>query len=129
MIVIDGEPLAYERSITWECFPGNIEILVDDSMFVSNRTFTRRITPEIEKDRVIRQAVDKIWVDYDKDKSGALDRVETKNFLKDVLSNMPPPNNFDDSKFELTFNSIDKNSNGLIEKVEMVAFIKALTRA
>jgi len=45
VIIVDGEPLNYEASITWECFPGNIEILIDDSIFVQNETFSRKLTP------------------------------------------------------------------------------------
>lgn len=41
---------------------------------------------------------------------------------------MPPPNNYDESKFEETFLAIDKDGNGMIEKEEMVVFIKALTQ-
>lgn len=71
----------YEKSIAWECIPGNIEILIDDSVFVSNGTFTRRVTAEREKKRVYEQAVEKIWGEYDKDNSGALDKPETRRFL------------------------------------------------
>ena len=51
--MIDGEPLSYERSITWECFPGNLEILFDDSYFTQNQTFSRKLTAEVERDRSI----------------------------------------------------------------------------
>ena len=36
VIVIDGEPLEYETSVTWEVFPSNVEILIDDSLFLDN---------------------------------------------------------------------------------------------
>ena len=48
MILIDGEALSYEKSIIWECFPENIEVLIDDSLFTVNKTFTYRMTAEIE---------------------------------------------------------------------------------
>ena len=30
VIMVDGEALNYKTSIIWECFPSNIEVLVDD---------------------------------------------------------------------------------------------------
>ena len=49
-------------------------------------------------------------------------------FLREVLADIPPPNAFDESKFDATFDAIDKNHNGLIEKAEMVMFIKQLLK-
>jgi len=46
-----------------------------------------------------------------------------------VLENCPPPNNYDESRFDQTFIEIDEDGNGLIEKHEMVAFIKKLMEA
>ena len=128
MIVIDGEALNYESSILWECFPSNLEILIDDAVFTSNKTFARRLTAEIERDRIYKDAVEKIWGQFDVDKSGQLDRVETKNFLSTVMENIPPPNHYDDSKFDETFDAMDKNRNGKVEKSEMVMFIKSIMR-
>ena len=128
VIMIDGEALSYENSIVWECFPGNLEILVSDSLFTANKTFSYRLTAEIERDRIYKQAVDSIWGQFDKDNSGALDKAETKKFLQRVLENIPPPNHFDESKFDDTFHAMDKNGNGLVEKNEMVMFIKSIMR-
>ena len=86
-------------------------------------TFSRRLTPEVEQQRIYSQAVDKIWRQFDVDNSGALDKAETKRFLETVLADCPPPNNYEESRFEETFTLIDTNKNGLIEKGEMVAFI------
>lgn len=126
VIVIDGEALNYRTSIIWECFPCNIEVLIDDSIFKTNGTFSRQISEEDEKERVYTDAVDKIWAQFDADHSGELDKDETRNFLKVVLENCPPPHNYDESKFEQTFIEIDEDGNGMIEKHEMVAFIKKL---
>lgn len=84
------------------------------------------MTAEIERDRIYRDAVEKIWDQFDKDKTGKLDRAETKNFLRTVLENIPPPNHFDESKFDETFTVMDKNQNGMVEKNEMVVFIKSI---
>lgn len=45
--IIDGEPLQYERSILWECFPGNIEILFHDSYFQQTQTFSRVLSGDV----------------------------------------------------------------------------------
>jgi hypothetical protein len=34
----------------------------------------------------IRELVDKIWEKYDSDDSGALDKIETANFLNEILT-------------------------------------------
>lgn len=46
-----------------------------------------------------------------------------------MLADIPPPNDYDEAKFEDTFKAIDKNGNGLIEKNEMVFFVKSLMMA
>lgn len=81
VIVIDGEALSYSKSILWECFPGNIEVLIDDSFFKNNGTFERILDEAYEKERIYSQAVDNLWEKYDTDKSGQLDKEETKRFL------------------------------------------------
>lgn len=65
VIMIDGEPLTYEKTVIWECFPQNVEILIDDALFVSNKTFSRRLTPEVEQNRIYTEAVNKIWKEFD----------------------------------------------------------------
>lgn len=47
--MIDGEALSYQNSITWECFPGNIEVFIDDSLFIANKTFSHMLTAEYER--------------------------------------------------------------------------------
>ena len=34
VVIIDGEALQFERSITWECMPQNLEVLLHDPFFV-----------------------------------------------------------------------------------------------
>ena len=81
VVVIDGEALQFERSITWECMPQNIEVLVHDSLFAENQSFARRLTPEVQRELLLKDAVEKIWGEFDVNNSGALDREETKGFL------------------------------------------------
>ena len=86
------------------------------------------MTKDIERDRIYKDAVEKIWDKFDTNRSNDLDRQEAKIFLQTVMENIPPPNHYDDSKFDETFDAMDKNRNGLIEKNEMVMFIKGIMR-
>ena len=81
IIVIDGEVLSYSNSVQWECFPSNIEVLIDEDYFAENSVFVRKITEQVEKDRIYRLTVEKIWKKYDLDESGQLDKDETRKFL------------------------------------------------
>ena len=126
--MIDGEALSYENSIIWECFPGNIEVFVDDSLFTANKTFSYRLTPEIERNRMLVAVVDKIWAEFDSNTNDKLEKEETRTFLKKAFENLPLHNHFDESKFDETFVAIDKNGNGTIEKNEMVLFMKSILK-
>ena len=47
----------------------------------------------------------------------------------EACGDCPPPYNiYDEAKFEPTFQAIDKNQNGRIEKIEMFMFLKAITK-
>jgi len=106
--VVDGDALEYETSVTWEVFPSNVEILIDDSLFLDNRTFSYRVTAETERDRALKNCIEKIWDKYDVDKSGNLNKEETRAMLKDACADAPAPLNFfDESKFEPTFDAMD----------------------
>ena len=76
-----------------------------------------------EEQDFIREQVHKIWVKYDINRSGALDKVETANFLKDFCASngKPAPNMQTYTRFFIEF---DKNRDGLISKQEMARFIK-----
>ena len=125
VVVIDGEPLHYEKAVQWDCMPGNIEVLIDDCYFTAGGTFEHRITAEVEKDRIIAEIVNKIWVNFDRDNSGELNKEETRLFLKSCLVDMQK-SHYDESAFEEIFDQFDANHNGTIEKEEMTNFIKAL---
>ena len=128
VVVIDGDVLEFERSITWECMPQNIEVFLHDSYFAELETFSRRVTPEVQRELLLKDAVEKIWGEFDVNNNGSLDQVETKAFLKKALKDIPPPNEYDESKFDVTFRSIDKNRNGVIERAEMVIFLKSVLK-
>ena len=129
VIIIDGEPLEYETAVTWEVFPSNIEILIDDSLFLDSQTFSYKVTAESEKKRALKNVVDKLWAKYDVDNNGSLDKDETRALLKDACADCPPPHNkYDEANFEPTFQAMDKNGNGRIEPVEMLMMLQAVTK-
>ena len=77
-----------------------------------------------EIDAVIRKCVDEIWIKYDEDGNGFLDKQETKQFVKDTLCDMSDGGEFNDADFDECFTEFDKDGNGTIERDEMVFFIK-----
>ena len=83
--MIDGEALSYEATVSWECIPENIEVLIDDTFFLVKGAFTKKMTNESANDRVYREAVDGIWAQFDVDNSGALEKGEARKFLELVL--------------------------------------------
>ena len=77
-----------------------------------------------EIDNVIAKCVDEIWGKYDTDGNGNLDKDETKQFVRDTLSDMSDGAGFNDEDFDQCFREFDKDGSGTIEKGEMVQFIK-----
>ena len=75
-------------------------------------------------DSIIEKCIDDIWKTYDKDNSGYLDKQETKQFVKNTLSEMGENGEFSEADFEACFKEFDKDGNGTISKDEMKIFIK-----
>merc|ERR1712072_1580320 len=72
-------------------------------------------------DTVIAKVVEDIWGTYDKDNSGALDKEETKQFVKDTLKEMADGDDndeFNEEDFNKCFEEFDKDGSGTIEKDE-----------
>ena len=80
-------------------------------------------TPE---EQAIQGVIDQIWDTYDVDKSGALDKEETKKFVQDTLGNLGSGDEFSQEAFDEVFSTFDKDNSGTVEKAEMVIFIKQL---
>ena len=76
------------------------------------------------EEQAIQGVIDQIWDKYDVDKSGALDKDETKKFVQDTLGNLGSGDDFSDDAFDEVFKTFDKDNSGTIEKTEMVVFIK-----
>lgn len=61
-----------------------------------------------------------MWDTYDADRSGALDRAETKNFVKYALLGAGADDPFDDAAFEHVFARFDADGSGTVDKEEML---------
>lgn len=78
-------------------------------------------TPE---DQAIQSVIDQIWASYDTDRSGALDKAETKKLVVDTLNSIGAIGEFSEELFEDIFAIFDKDNSGTVEKAEMFYFIK-----
>ena len=76
---------------------------------------------------VISRCVAEIWAVYDDDNSGALDKEETRQFVKETLGDMGDGKGMSDEEFEQCFLEFDADGSGTIEKREMIEFIKSIT--
>merc|ERR1712021_73326 len=74
-------------------------------------------TPE---EQAIQGVIDQIWETYDVDKSGELDKEETKKFVQDTLGNLGSGDEFSSEAFDEVFSTFDKDNSGTVEKSEMV---------
>ncbi len=75
-------------------------------------------------DITIEKCIDDIWRTYDKDNSGYLDKNETKQFVKNTLTEMGESGEFSEGDFEDCFSKFDKDGSGTISRDEMKIFIK-----
>ena len=76
---------------------------------------------------MMRKCVDQLWVQYDTDGNGYLDRNETMRFVRDSMKEMGVSmEKLTDEDFEATFSEFDKDNSGTVEKNEMVAYMKKL---
>jgi Ca2+-binding EF-hand superfamily protein len=67
--------------------------------------------------------IDSIWGRYDTDNSGALDKLETLNFLNEFMQLKGKPTVTVD-QFNVFFKKFDENGDGQIEKGEMANFVR-----
>ena len=78
-------------------------------------------------DDQLRQAVDAVFGQFDKDNSGSLDEQETYNLIvaamKHLDPNKPQPSQDDVKKF---IQAVDKDGNGKIEKKELFTIFRKI---
>jgi len=85
---VDDCDLAYKKSVTWQCFPQNIELMLDtDNYFMEFNSFPELYTRDDEHEKyIVDQIVDDMWQKYDVDGSGDLDKEETKKMVQDICA-------------------------------------------
>lgn len=73
-----------------------------------------------------KRDLDDMWLQFDFDNNGVLDRRECKGFVDELVKNIGADRakNYNRLQFDYYFNKFDDNSNGFIEKTEMAGFIK-----
>ena len=84
------------------------------------------IRSAVPDDQTIDRVVGQIWETYDADRSGALDKRETRKFVQDTLGNLGSGDEFSDDAFSDVFATFDKDGSGTVEKGEMAVFVKQL---
>lgn len=70
--------------------------------------------------------VNEIWVEFDQDDSGHLDKEETRRFLQRTFDMVGLKRNFDNDEFDDFFRSIDLTNDGKISKAEMKNFFNKM---
>ena len=76
---------------------------------------------------ILMECIDQLWDLYDQDGTGYLDREEAQLFFHDCMGGKNGyDNELRDSDFEACFTRLDSDGNGVLNKEEMVVFIKEL---
>ena len=80
----------------------------------------------LKDDKIFCETVQRIFMDIDKDNSGALDKDEVKEFLEKICHHMgitKPPSS---KHIELIFKELDADKSGTISVKELGFFMKSL---
>ena len=78
--------------------------------------------------KALGQTVEQIWLEYDKDGNGILDRDEMRLFIRDVLVECGLAKNYNEQDFAKVFQMVDEDGNGTICKKEMFKFVKKISK-
>lgn len=81
-----------------------------------------------ELDMKIEKAINDIFKTYDRDSSGFLDKQESKNLVREMLSNLGLHTaSVRPEEFDQIFERFDKNQDGVIQKSEVKDLVYALS--
>ena len=72
----------------------------------------------------VDKCVNDIWDQFDRDKSGYLDKSEARAFIQNSLFELGEVGEFTEDDFQKCFQEFDKDGNGTISKDEMKTFIR-----
>lgn len=78
-----------------------------------------------------KRDLDDMWIQFDYDNNGILDRKECKDFINELARHIGADRskNYNRVNFDYYFNKFDENGNGYIEKSEMAGFIMSVFSA
>lgn len=79
--------------------------------------------PEGVTAAALDQWIETIWLCYDTDKSGELDKSEAKNFIQSLLVSAGNVDGFTDEAFDALFAVFDADSSGTLDKKEVRDFV------
>lgn len=77
-------------------------------------------------EKKIRDKIEEIWEQYDRDRSGSLDKEESRDFIRDLLDSMDLYGGYTDRYFDEIFQEFDADESGTVEKNEMLLLIKKI---
>lgn len=75
-------------------------------------------------DAQLRDAVNAVFQQFDKDNSGTLDPAEVAALINAALKNMNANRNATEAEVKALINNVDKNSDGKINKDELLNIFK-----
>jgi Ca2+-binding EF-hand superfamily protein len=109
-----------------EQFPFDVYFLNQDEFkfTLMIETVNKPVMSSLEK--TVRDVIEVVWGQYDKDKSGFLDKKETKGFVKSILNELGESSKFSDKEFDSHFKAYDKDSSNALSKEEITVLIKVL---
>ena len=91
--------------------------------FLDGNKMTRQIETDISKEIRILAEVEKIWIIFDGDGNGTLDKEEIKDYIKFMAE---PIVALSDENIDEIFSLIDDDTSGCIDKEEMTIFLKIM---
>ena len=88
--------------------------------------------PETDIEQIINDTVNDIWNEFDTDRSGSLDKAETRRFVNQCMGSMNrsgigQDGGVSDEEFETIFAQFDKDGSGFIERDEMAIVVRKLS--
>ena len=80
-------------------------------------------TDQASQDEILyRKKIDKIWKEFDTNNNKKLEKIEATKFLKEMLPELIGETPTDEM-IERSFNILDKNGSGDIDKEECIQFL------
>ena len=79
-----------------------------------------------EIENMMAKCVDEIWVKHDTDGNSVKNNEEIKRIVRKLVSDMSEGGDLNEVEFEQSYRKIKMNSNGTIDKVDMIQWLKTM---